>query len=55
MEAYGAMIGVRGRWSCAGPARWPSARCTATTLDFYGHLLPGLGREAAARLDALQT
>jgi integrase len=25
----------------------------ATTLDRYGHLLPGLGREAAARLDAL--
>ena len=25
----------------------------ATTLDLYGHLLPGLGREAAARLDAL--
>jgi integrase len=25
----------------------------ATTLDLYGHLLPGLGREAAARLDDL--
>lgn len=25
----------------------------ATTLDYYGHLLPGLGRDAAARLDAL--
>ena len=25
----------------------------ATTLAPYGHLLPGLGREAAARLDTL--
>lgn len=25
----------------------------ATTLDYYGHLLPGLGRDAATRLDAL--
>jgi integrase len=25
----------------------------ATTLDPYGHLLPGLGQEAVARLNAL--
>ena len=25
----------------------------ATTLDYYGHLLPGLGRDAAVQLDAL--
>lgn len=27
----------------------------ATTLDYYGHLLPGLGRDAAAKLDVLLT